>query len=70
MRDLKNTSFSKLKSIILPYHHAAGSCYWGLLYRRTDEVEMYYFRDYTVDGVNNDYKMKYYCSRNSGFGMG
>lgn len=70
VRDLKNTSYSKLKSILLPYHHASGSCYWGLLYRRTDEVEMYYFRDYTVDGVNNDYMMKYYCSRNSNFGMG
>ena len=70
VRDLKNTSYSKLKSIILPYHHASGTCYWGLLYRRIDEVEMYYFRDYTVDGVNNDYKMKYYCSRNSSFGMG
>lgn len=70
VRDLKNINYNSFKSNILPYHHASGSCYWGLLYRRIDEVEMFCFRDYAVDGVNNDYKMKYYCSRNSSFGMG
>lgn len=70
IRDLHNTDYAKLKSNILPYHHASGTCYWGLLYRRIDEIEMFYFRDYTVDGRDNDYGMKYYCSRNSGFGVG
>ncbi len=69
-RDLRNINYNSLKSNILPYHHASGSCYWGLLYRRIDEIEMFYFRDYTVDGANNDYNMKYYCSRNKSFGMG
>lgn len=70
VRDLHNVDYKKLKSNILPYHHASGSCYWGLLYRRIDEVEMFFYRDYSVDGRNNDYKMKYYCSRTSGFGVG
>ncbi len=70
IRDLRNVALSTLKSNLLPYHHASGICYWGLLYRRIDEVEMFYYRDYAVDGSNNDYKLKYYCSRNSGFGVG
>ena len=69
-RDLHNVDFSKLKANILPYHHAGGVCYWGLLYRRVDEVEMFYFRDYVIDGSGNDYKLKYYCSHNSRFGVG
>ncbi|MCR5653735.1 MAG: SH3 domain-containing protein [Ruminococcus sp.] len=69
-RDLSNVDFAKLKSNILPYHHASGTCYWGLLYRRIDEVEMFFFRDYSVDGSSNDYKIKYHCPRNSGFGVG
>ena len=67
IRDLHNVDYATLKSNTLPYHHASGVCYWGLLYRR---MEMFYYRDYATDGSNNDYMMKYYCARNSGFGIG
>lgn len=70
IRDLKNIEYTKLKANILPYHHASGTCYWGLLYRRIDEVEMFFYRDYVVDGRDNDYNIHYYCSGNSGFGVG
>ena len=36
----------------LQYHHAAGSCYWGLLYRRIDEMEIFFYGDYARDGQN------------------
>ena len=70
IRDLHNVNYATLRSNILPYHHASGTCYWGLLYRRIDEVEMFYYRDYSADGRNNDYSMKYYCPHNSDFGVG
>ena len=55
---------------MLQYHHAADSCYYGLLWRRVDEVETYFYGDYTVDGDRNKYGMYFRCANNSSFGIG
>ena len=70
VRDLKNTSYAKFKKWILPIHHASGNCYWGLLYRRIDETELFFFGDYTLDGNENKYNMSYYCAYDPTFGIG
>ena len=55
---------------ILQYHHAAGSCYIGLLWRRVDEVEIFFYGDYGRDGDENKYNSYFRCSSNSSFGIG
>ena len=54
---------------MLARHHASGTCYWGLLYRRIDEVELFMFGDYSVDGSSNKYNMQYSCSGNPSFAV-
>ncbi|MBQ5687114.1 MAG: SH3 domain-containing protein [Ruminococcus sp.] len=68
--DLADTNRSAFTQRMLQYHHAAGSCYYGLLWRRVDEVETYFYGDYTVDGDRNKYGMYFRCANNSGFGIG
>ena len=68
--DLANTNANTFTQTFLMYHHAAGSCYYGLLWRRVDEVEMYLYGDYEPDGEYNRYGMYYRCYRNSSFGIG
>ncbi len=68
--DLANTNRSAFTQRMLQYHHAAGSCYYGLLWRRVDEVETYFYGDYTVDGDRNKYGMYFRCANNSSFGIG
>lgn len=69
-RDLKNVNKSSIITRFLQYHHAAGSCYWGLLYRRIDEMEIWFYGDYACDGENNKYGMKFTCANNSSFHIG
>lgn len=40
---------------LLAYHHAGGVCYYGLLYRRADELEMFLYNDYEADGRDNNH---------------
>lgn len=54
-RDLRYVNRNALISQVLAYHHAGGNCYYGLLYRRADELEMFLYNDYQVDGRNNKY---------------
>ena len=68
--DLANTNRSAFTQRMLQYHHAADSCYYGLLWRRVDEVETYFYGDYTVDGDRNKYGMYFRCANNSSFGIG
>ena len=49
------------------YHHAGGSCVYGLLYRRVDETEMFFYGDYEADYGNYKYPIKFKCSRNDSF---
>lgn len=54
-RDLKYVNKNALINEMLSYHHSMGVCYYGLLYRRADELEMFLYGDYTSDGRNNKY---------------
>lgn len=63
-RDLNNVSKQSFINNFFAYHHASGSCYWGLLYRRIDEAEMFFYGDYERDGSYNKYDFNYTCYRN------
>lgn len=54
-RNLNYVNKNKLINEMLAYHHAGGNCYYGLLYRRADELEMFLYGDYVHDGRNNKY---------------
>lgn len=49
------------------YHHAGGGCVYGLLYRRVDETEMFFYGDYHADYGNYRYPIYFTCARNSSF---
>ena len=70
VRNLNNINKSAFMTRILQYHHAAGSCYIGLLRRRVDEVEIFFYGDYGRDGAENKYNIYFRCSSNSSFGIG
>ncbi len=55
-KNLNNVNRSALISEMLSYHHAGGVCYYGLLYRRADELEMFLYNDYAPDGRSNKYR--------------
>lgn len=54
-RDLNYVNKNALINELLAYHHAGGVCYYGLLYRRCDELEMFFYGDYANDGYDNKY---------------
>lgn len=54
-KDLNYVNKNALIKEMLAYHHAGGVCYYGLLYRRADELEMFLYGDYEPDGRNNKY---------------
>lgn len=68
-RDLNNVNKQNLIDALLQYHHAAGSCYWGLLYRRVDEAETFLYGDYDRDGQHNYHKFHFSCYSNPSFGI-
>lgn len=59
VRNMNKVSKSKLCDELLAWHHAGGQCLWGLLYRRIDEMEIFFYNDYIRDGNKNKYNMKY-----------
>ena len=48
------------------YHHAGG-CIYGLLYRRVDETEVFFYGDYNADYGNYRYPVSFTCASNSSF---
>ena len=66
-RDFDKVNKNSLIKRFLQYHHAAGSCYWGLLYRRIDEMEIFFYGDYICDGEKNKYHFNFTCANNSSF---
>ncbi len=68
--DLANVNAYTFTQTFLKYHHASGDCYYGLLWRRVDEVEMFLYGDYAADGEKNRYGMYYRCYKNYSFGIG
>ena len=69
-RDLNKINKNDFISNLLQYHHAAGDCYWGLLYRRIDEAEIFFYGDYLRDGQDNKYGLYFRCANNGSFGIG
>lgn len=53
--NLDYVDLDRLVGQILAYHHAGGKCYWGLVYRRIDEMELFFYGDYVQDGSQNKY---------------
>ncbi len=53
--------------VILEYHHAGGNCVYGLLYRRADELDLFYFGDYERDGNENHFGYSYSCYKDKNF---
>ena len=49
------------------YHHAGGSCIYGLLYRRVDETEMFFYGDYEADYGDYKYPISFKCARDPSF---
>lgn len=69
-RDLDKVNKQNYLSSFLQYHHAAGSCYWGLLYRRIDEAEVFFHADYVRDGQYNKKGLSFTCSVYPSFSIG
>ena len=49
------------------YHHAGGSCIYGLLYRRVDEMEMFLYGDYECNYGVYKYDISFKCTKNPSF---
>ena len=58
-RNLDYADYYDVKYAIIRRHHAGGSCIWGLLYRRIDELEVFFYGEYDRDGWNNKHNMSY-----------
>ena len=65
--DLNYVDRQSLIDKICQYHHAGGGCVYGLLYRRVDECEMFFYGDYARNyGVYN-YDISFTCELNPSF---
>lgn len=53
--------------VILEYHHAGSACIWGLLSRRVDELDVFYYGDYDRDGSENRFGYTFICPKNNSF---
>lgn len=59
VRNLNLVSRNAVIGELIQWHHAGGQCVWGLLYRRIDELEVFFYADYKRDGSSNKYNMQY-----------
>ncbi len=64
--DLNFVKKQNLINKFCQYHHANG-CVYGLLYRRVDEMEVFFYNDYTRNQGIYNYDIKFTCANNSGF---
>ena len=65
--DLNYVDRQNLINKFCAYHHAAGSCIWGLLYRRVDEMEMFFYGDYERNYGIYNYPISYTCTTNPSY---
>ena len=65
--DLNYVNRQNLIDKFCAYHHAGGTCYWGLLYRRVDEMEMFFYGDYEPCYGDYQYPISYTCKRNPSY---
>ncbi len=53
--------------VVLEYHHAGSSCVYGLLYRRADELDLFFYGDYERDGDENRFGYSFTCYKDNNF---
>lgn len=56
---------AEFTKLLLQYHHSGPNCVSGLLYRRVDELDVFYYGDYVRNGTKNVYGYKFTCAVNS-----
>ena len=64
--DLNFVDRQELIDCFCQYHHANG-CIYGLLYRRVDEMEVFFYNDYSRNYGKYEYDIKFTCSFNDDF---
>lgn len=64
--DLNFVDKQNLINKFCAYHHAGG-CIYGLLYRRVDEMEVFFYNDYNRNYGNYKYDIKFTCASNKDF---
>ena len=67
VRDFNFINKQQFINKLCQYHHAGGGCVYGLLYRRVDETEMFFYGDYNADYGNYRYPISFKCERNASF---
>lgn len=65
--DLNYVDKQTLINKFCQYHHAGGGCIYGLLYRRVDEMEVFFYGDYSRNYGTYHYNIKFTCANNSSF---
>lgn len=65
--DLKYVNKQQLINAVCQIHHAGGQCLYGLLYRRVDEIEMFFYGDYEPCYGDYKYNIKFTCANNPSF---
>lgn len=64
--DLNYVNKQTVINKICQYHHAGG-CVYGLLYRRIDEMEVFFYNEYEADYGSNEYSIQFSCASNPSF---
>lgn len=64
--DLNFVDKQNLINKFCQYHHANG-CVYGLLYRRVDEMEVFFYNDYERNYAVYNYPIKFTCASNPSF---
>ena len=65
--DLNYVNRQNLINKFCQYHHAAGECIRGLLYRRVDEMEMFFYGDYERNYGIYNYDINFKCANDPTF---
>ncbi len=64
--DLNFVKKQNLINKFCQYHHANG-CIYGLLYRRVNEMEIFFYNDYEREFAENKFNIKFICANNPDF---
>lgn len=58
IKDLESINKKEFSDEFLLYHRAAGRCIKGLLNRRIEELQIFFYNDYNLDGYKNKYNFE------------
>lgn len=61
---LSRVNKNDFTGLMCAYHHVGKNCVWGLLYRRIDELDVFYYGEYNRNGSDNVFGYKFTCSSN------